>query len=62
MSNLKKLICEYCYSLKDDNIISLLRCAIKLEVLNVFGCISLTNSFTDVAVEIEKIEKIMMLH
>ena len=54
LSNLRKLYCAFCGDLKDDGLMSLLRCADKLELLDIRCCYKLTNSLIDVAVEVTK--------
>ena len=54
LSNLKKLICYYSLNLEDDHLISLLRCADNLELLDIENCEKITNRVIDVAIEVTK--------
>ena len=49
--NLKELCCRNCFDLEDDCLIRLLRCASKLELLDIVGCKKVTNSVLNVAIE-----------
>ena len=54
LSNLKKLICHHCEELEDGELISFLRCADKLELLDIEFCKEITNSVIHVAIEVTK--------
>ena len=52
--NLKELHCQNCYALKDEHLINFLKCADKLELLDVIGCRKITNSSIKTAIEVTK--------
>ena len=54
LSNLKKLSCERCPELEDDPLISLMECALNLELLVVWVCNKITPSVVHAANEITK--------
>ena len=49
--NLKEMHCMGCVNLEDGCLISLLRCAPKLELINLIYCKKITNAVLDVAIE-----------
>ena len=57
LCNLKELYCNGCKNLGEDNLISLLRSASNLELLEVRRCLKVTNSIINVAIEETKNRK-----
>ena len=57
LSNLKELHCDECYNLEKDNLISLLKCALNLKLLNLRFCNYIHKSVLDAAVEVTKNRK-----
>ena len=55
--NLRKLNCSFCFSLKDDGLMSLLRCTNNLELLDIQCCFNITNSLIDFAIAVTKNRK-----
>ena len=53
-SNLRKLYCYGCKKLEDDSVISLLRSANNLELLDIRYCEKISKCAVDVAVEVTK--------
>ena len=49
--NLKELYCKGCEDLEDENLISLLKCASSLQILNVRDCKKITNSIIYTAID-----------
>ena len=54
LPNLKKLHCYYCNDLEDDSLISFLRCAANLELLDICDRKKIRTSVINVAIEITK--------
>ena len=54
LHNSKKLFCNYCDNLKDNNLIKLMRRANNLEGLNIYACESITIILINAAIEITK--------
>ena len=54
LSNLKEFRCYDCENLEDDSLISLLKCASNLELLDVIRCRKITNSTINFAIKVTK--------
>ena len=62
LSSLKKLHCRNCINLRDKNLISLLKYANDLNILDIYNCEKITNYLVNYAIKVTKIRlnKVML--